>query len=596
MLPAGSIATGAVPRLKNTLGILIVGGYGTFGRRIVELLEHEPRLTLIVAARSRKRAQTLVDARGAARATLIATAFDRDGDIDDILAAARPDILVDASGPFQAYGERPYRLIEACIAHGINYLDLADSSDFVAGVAGYDAMARAAGVFVLSGVSSFPVLTAAVVRHLASGLARVDSIRAGIAPSPFAGVGRNVIRAIAGYAGKPIRLRRDGAIATGHPFTEQMRFTIGPPGHSPIRCRLFSLVDVPDLDALAQLWPEVRTIWMGAAPVPAILHWMLIALAWLTRLRVVPSLSSLAPPMLFASNHLRWGAHRGGMFVEIDGTNVSGEHRGRSWHMVAEGDDGPFVPSMAVAGIVRRILDRRVPPAGARAATRELELDDYHVLFAHRKIVSGVRNECNRSGCPLYTRVLTTALERLPGEIRAMHAVTGTMRAEGRASIERGRGLLARIAAAIIGFPAAAADCPLRVCFAAAHGIETWTRTFGDRSFVSRQFAGRGRWEHLLCERFGWLTFAMAPVVNERRLSLVSRGWSLFGVPLPMALCPRADAFETVDDGRFRFHVEIGHGFTGLIVRYRGWLVPADEAMPAKQIEFDETKVVRRNA
>jgi hypothetical protein len=43
---------------------------------------------------------------------------------------------------------------------------------------------------------------------------------------------------------------------------------------------------------------------------------------------------------------------------------------------------------------------------------------------------------------------------------------------------------------------------------------------------------------------------------------------------MPLALAPREDACELVQDGRFNFQVEIGHPITGLIVRYRGWLVP----------------------
>jgi hypothetical protein len=68
----------------------------------------------------------------------------------------------------------------------------------------------------------------------------------------------------------------------------------------------------------------------------------------------------------------------------------------------------------------------------------------------------------------------------------------------------------------------------------------------------------------------------MALVTGEEKLSLVLRRWSIFGLPLPMRLCPRSTSFETGDNGRFRFHVEISHPLTGLIVRYRGWLVPSD--------------------
>ena len=43
---------------------------------------------------------------------------------------------------------------------------------------------------------------------------------------------------------------------------------------------------------------------------------------------------------------------------------------------------------------------------------------------------------------------------------------------------------------------------------------------------------------------------------------------------------PWSRAFERAEEGRFHFYVEIGHPLTGLIVRYRGWLIPAEPAVP----------------
>lgn len=341
---------------------------------------------------------------------------------------------------------------------------------------------------------------------------------------------------------------------------------------------------MPDLRVLPDLWPEVQTVWMGAAPVPEILHRALIALAWLVRLGVLRSLSPLAPLMYLATNRLGWGAHRGGMFVAVRGCDASGAPCERSWHMVAEGDDGPLIPSMAVEALLRKALDGQRPPPGARAAVRDLELADYEALFARRRIVAGVRDDGAGETLPLYAGLLGAAWHSLPAALRAMHGGTGyggtghggtgTTVAQGLASVERGRGPLARLAATLAGFPAAAAEVPVTVRFETSGGGETWTRTFGARSFTSRQFAGRGRWAALLCERFGPLTFAMALVVEGARLKLVLRHWRLFGLPLPRWLCPRADAYETEDGGRFRFRVEIAHPLTGLIVRYRGWLAP----------------------
>jgi len=119
------------------------------------------------------------------------------------------------------------------------------------------------------------------------------------------------------------------------------------------------------------------------------------------------------------------------------------------------------------------------------------------------------------------------------------------------------------------------ADTPVRVRFTDEAGIETWTRTLGPSTISSRQFAGTGRSERLLCERFGPLTLAMALVSDGRRLQLVLRRWSMGGVSLPLWLGPRIEACESVEAGLFRFHVRISHPLMGLIVKYEGWLAPA---------------------
>ena len=382
------------------------------------------------------------------------------------------------------------------------------------------------------------------------------------------------MRAIADYAGRRVPVRCNGVAAAAYAVTEQMRFTIAPPGHLPLRNRLFSLVDVPDLRALPELRPEVKSVWVGASPEPELLHRGLVALAWLVHTKLLSGLSRLASLMHFVTKSARWGEHRGGMFVELAGVDARAAPCRRSWHLIAEGDDGPFIPAMAVAALVQKACDGQSPEPGARVATRELQLEDIEKFFCRKNIVARVRDDSDWLAAPLYARMLANAWEDLPPEIRRMHDIDRVNEAEGRASVERGRNVFARLAGWIAGFPRAGKDTNVKVRFEVMDGVETWTRTFGDESFSSRQFAGRGRWVDLVCEQFGPLVFAMALVRDEARLRLVLRGWSVFGVRLPLWLCLHMNAFEAVEDGRFRFHVELAHWLTGPIVRYRGWLEP----------------------
>lgn len=589
--------------MDRPLTVLIVGGYGTFGGRLAHLLSDQGGLTLLIGGRSLHRAEEFcsreaAEPSGSARPPVGAqfrpVRFDRDAVLEPQLRGLAPDIVVDASGPFQSYGD--YRLVEACIDCGVHYLDLADSAEFVCGIDRFEERARERRVFVLSGVSSFPVLTAAVVRLLSAGMARVETISGGIAPSPFANVGLNVIRAIAGYAGKPVRLH-DRRIA--YPFTETMRYTIAAPGRLPLRSIQFSLVDVPDLQLLAKLWPECRSVWMGAGPVPAIWHRLLRGLAWLVRLRLLPSLSFLASLMFRASNALSWGEHRGGMFVRVAGADAVGARVVRSWDLVAERDAGPFIPSMAAEALIRKFIAGRVPAFGARAAVRELEVADYEPLLARRQICFGIRDdsflvsgertpgspaECSRDR-PLYHRVLGSAWDALPATLRAMHSVNASLTATGVAEVTRGTGWLASRVAALIGFPLPGTSVPVEVRFTVTPSRETWTRRFAARSFSSEQFAGEGRFDRLVCERFGPMTLALALVVDGDRLRLIVRGWSFLGISLPHALAPHCDAHEREHNGRFHFDVAIGHRWTGLIVHYRGWLMPAPRAAEEPAVE-----------
>lgn len=548
--------------------ILILGGYGVFGGRLARLLRDLPELTLLICGRDEAKAAAFCEGwAGAARAVPVVLERSR---IADGLAHWRPDLVVDASGPFQEYGSDAYQVVEACTAAGVDYCDFADGADFVSGIAQYDSAARAAGVFVLSGVSSFPVLTAAVLRDMARTMV-LTGVTGGIAPSPYAGIGLNVMRAVVGYAGSPVKLLRGGQPASGVGLAETMRYTVAVPGRLPLRNIRFSLVDVPDLQVIPPQHPTLRDIWMGAGPVPEVLHRILNLLAAARYRLNLPSLVPFSRLFYRVLNLMKFGEHRGGMFVHATGTR-DGVLVERSWHLLAEGDDGPFIPSMAVEGVVRRMLAGERPEPGARSAIGALELADYDRLFAGRRIHTGFRED--RPGDPLYRRMLGASFDTLPPKVRELHDSVVARRWEGTASVARGRGLLAHMIAAAIGFPASGEGVPVTVAFEPERGGERWTRTFGGHAFASHQSLGTRRNAHLLVERFGVVSVALALVTEGDRLQLIPRRWSMLGVPLPRALLPKGMSFETEIDGRFTFDVDITVPMAGKIVSYRGWLAP----------------------
>ncbi|MDO7632100.1 MAG: saccharopine dehydrogenase NADP-binding domain-containing protein [Loktanella sp.] len=297
--------------------ILILGGYGTFGGRLAELLCDIPDLHLQICGRDIGKA-TAFCATLSGHAT--PHAFDR-ADLAQHIKTLAPDLVVDASGPFQDYGDARYSVIETCIAAQTDYMDFADAADFVFGVSAFDQAAKDAGIYVLSGVSSFPVLTAAVLREIAKEFPITD-VTGGIAPSPYAGIGLNVMRAVVGYAGGPVKLTRNGQQTTALGLTESRRYTIAVPGKTPLNNIRFSLVDVPDLQVLPPAHPSLQNIWMGAGPVPEFLHRALNMLAIARAKLGLPSLTPLSPLFHRILNLMKFGEHRGGMYIHAKGDSA----------------------------------------------------------------------------------------------------------------------------------------------------------------------------------------------------------------------------------------------------------------------------------
>jgi len=551
--------------------ILIIGGYGTFGGRIARLLADESRLELLIAGRTLQKARSFIS-RYANHATMLPVEFDRDGDVERQIAAISPAIVIDASGPFQAYGEDAYRVVSASISCGAHYLDIADSAEFVSGIDEFNTLAKDSQVFALSGASTCVALSSTIFRRLAQDLDRVVALSGGIAPSPHAGVGYSVIQAVAHSAGKPIKSLQGNKIVGVYPFTDSRPFTIAPPGQTPLRRRTFSLADVPDLRLAKIIEPKAESIWFGAAPAPGIYHALLRVLAQAVRRGWLRSLAPVAPLMSVVMQNLVWGEHRGGMWVEVRGEKKNGSAVTRSWHLLAAGDDGPSIPSTAIAAIVRNYLQGRTPSAGARPAVGELEFGDFEVFFRALNIHTGFREENSDERRPVFRTVLGDAWQQLPAAIRALHESNGIGRFSGRASVMRGKSLVAKLIGRVIGFPPDGGDVPVNVTMNSTTDSEYWTRDFAGHEFSSVMTPGDGRFSHLVCERFGPVTFAMALVLDNGRLNYVQRGWTFLGMPMPRFLGPRGKTCEFVEDGKFHFHVEIELPLIGHIVTYDGWL------------------------
>ena len=163
---------------------LILGGYGNFGKRIAGLLTRKG-VAVVIAGRDAGKAEAA--AKTLAPQLAEYAAFDAKVDLARQLTSFQPNVVINTCGPFQ---NSDYGIAETCIAGAVHYIDLADGRDFVTGITALDAAAKKQNVAVISGASTVPALTCAVIEDLRQQLRKIDSLNSASRPArkPSAGL------------------------------------------------------------------------------------------------------------------------------------------------------------------------------------------------------------------------------------------------------------------------------------------------------------------------------------------------------------------------------------------------------------------------
>jgi len=170
--------------------VLVIGGAGAFGRRLVHGLLATTDLEVVVGGRDLARAQAAADEarEGDQLGRATAMALDTGTATAAQLRETGAAIVVDAAGPFQGQG---YHLAEQAIEAGLDYVDLADSREFVSGFRALDERARRVGTTALSAVTPARSARCAVVTKICSA--------SGSGPSVSNSGSRPVVRACRGF-------------------------------------------------------------------------------------------------------------------------------------------------------------------------------------------------------------------------------------------------------------------------------------------------------------------------------------------------------------------------------------------------------------
>jgi saccharopine dehydrogenase-like NADP-dependent oxidoreductase len=336
--------------------VLVLGGYGNFGRRIVAALAREPDCRVFVCGRNAEKAALAAREAGGSAAPLAVDCHGRD--FSGVLRRLGATLVIHTAGPF--HGQR-YTVPRACIAAGAHYLDLADARGYVCGIGVLDAEARESDVLITSGTSSLPALSSAVVDALRGQFSAIDSIDHGIT-SGAKPPGRATMQGALGYAGKPFLQWCEGNWRSVHGWQGITRRRYP----SPVGARWLADCDVPDLELFPRRYAPLRSVRFRAGVSPAASMFAVWLGAGLVRSRLLPTLASCTPVLHGAARRLaRFGPDCSAMHVTVHGVGVDGGPLVCNWSLVAHRDHGPFIPSFPAVALARKIVRDDIAARGA---------------------------------------------------------------------------------------------------------------------------------------------------------------------------------------------------------------------------------------
>ena len=345
--------------------VLVLGGYGNFGKRIAHALVKK-NIKVIIAGRNLEKAQAFA---AELPPMLVETkSFDVDIDLELALATLQPTVVINTCGPFQF---SDYSVAKTCIQSGVHYIDLADSRDFVAGISSLDSVAKLQNVAVITGASSVPALSSAVIEHYCSEYSAIESLRYGIAPGQNTERGLATTQAILSYVGK--RMRPFAGAKSGVFGWQDTYAQVFPE----LGTRFMSNCEVPDLDLLPDRY-GIESIRFSAGLELKIMHLALSLMSWVIRVGFPIDLPKYAELLLNVSGWFdSFGTDKSGMHMIMAGKDHDGAPRIRSWFVIAKSGHGLQIPTIPSVILAEKIIRGAFVKRGAMPAVGLVSLDEY---------------------------------------------------------------------------------------------------------------------------------------------------------------------------------------------------------------------------
>jgi saccharopine dehydrogenase-like NADP-dependent oxidoreductase len=354
--------------------IIILGGYGNFGKRITENLLDLPNVTIFISGRSLDKATELCAQlkQRKSKVKLKPAQLDiQSPDFEQMLNCLQPFLVIHTGGPFQG---QDYTVPQACINAGSHYIDLADDRRFVCDINQLNSAAEENNVLVVSGASSVPGLSSTIVDHYLPQFEKLKTIDFAISPGNKAERGEATIRAILSYTGHPFKVLRNKEWTNVFGWGESRKRGFG----GSIGSRWLANIDIPDLELFPNRYPSAETVHFQAGLEVSLLHHGMSLMSKIVQLKLIKNWAPLTKWIVKGSELLLpFGTDNGGMQVTLKGIGKNKKQLQINWTLFAEDGVGPYIPIISTIILAKKLVNDSIHETGAMACQGMYSLDEF---------------------------------------------------------------------------------------------------------------------------------------------------------------------------------------------------------------------------
>ena len=364
---------------SRTPRVIIYGGNGFFGRIVVEELLRHTTARIEIASRT---AHKVKYPGFESRLQFI------ESDLQDLRSVQRViaggDLVIVTAGPFQGM---PVTALQACIAEGVPYIDVADDRDFVCrAYALAESKTIPNGMVVLIGCSVVPGLTSLLTRFAQATVPRILQAKICISPGTkhprgpgsfaclLSTVGKQFIAPAGGKETSVVGWTKPEQVSFPAPMGDRTCYRVVDIADHFIQPRYFGTETVE-----FRIGSELRALNMMLSAVRRIRQALKTPVGWL--IPIGRTLIHVAAP---------FGSSAGGLMVEI--TGYAGEERRSETWCVFSPDGGERIPSIPAAIAANMVLQKAIRGTGIVSLPDWITRDQLVAELAARGIRVAVRS------------------------------------------------------------------------------------------------------------------------------------------------------------------------------------------------------------